>query len=303
MSSSPSGACSNCASISAASWFRRDRPRPAGRPRGSRCGRQGRGDQAHRREPRSPALHRQVVLGADRRREASPFPSPLLQRRSPGTVGCACSTAAGTGGSSSSVSRTTPPRNSGSGRTRRSSASSERSCVEGVILVKFWLHISDEEQLAPIPGPRGRTAEALETHRRGLAQPRQEPRLRRCRRGRVRPHRSRARSLGRDRRRAEALRPGCRRRTAQRTDRSRNATVGCRSARPRTDLRGGVGAGREGVVAGCVMGRRRSGVPGVTRRGVLFRGPGGCEPGEGCCPAAGIAIATVSMVRRAGSRE
>ena len=36
---------------------------------------------------------------------------------------------------------------SGAGPTRRSSASSARSRCEGLILVKFWLHISDDEQL------------------------------------------------------------------------------------------------------------------------------------------------------------
>ena len=38
-------------------------------------------------------------------------------------------------------------RSSGHGRTTRSSSSSAHSCIEGLILVKFWLHISDEEQL------------------------------------------------------------------------------------------------------------------------------------------------------------
>ena len=49
---------------------------------------------------------------------------------------------------------------------------------EGVILVKVWLHISAEEQLEAVRAAARRSAEALEAHRRGLAQPRQARRLR-----------------------------------------------------------------------------------------------------------------------------
>ena len=57
------------------------------------------------------------------------------------------STARGTGACSSSASRASPPRPSGSAPTARSTTSSARSCDDGMILVKFWLHVSDEEQL------------------------------------------------------------------------------------------------------------------------------------------------------------
>ena len=62
---------------------------------------------------------------------------------------------------------------------------------EGLILVKLWLHISDEEQLRRFNGRAARSAAVVEDHRRGLAQPPAQSGLRRRRRGHVRPHRSR----------------------------------------------------------------------------------------------------------------
>ena len=48
----------------------------------------------------------------------------------------------------------------------------ERTLVlEGVILIKFWMHISDEEQLRRASRSASRSAQALEADRRGLAQP------------------------------------------------------------------------------------------------------------------------------------
>ena len=43
--------------------------------------------------------------------------------------------------------------------------------AEGMVLVKFWLHISEDEQLRRFRRPRAGSAQALEAHRRGLAQP------------------------------------------------------------------------------------------------------------------------------------
>ena len=55
----------------------------------------------------------------------------------------------------------------------------ERTLVlEGLMLVKLWLHISDEEQLRAVPLPRGRSAPAVEADRGGLAQPGEEPGVR-----------------------------------------------------------------------------------------------------------------------------
>ena len=62
----------------------------------------------------------------------------------------------------------------------------ERTLVlEGLILVKLWLHISDEEQLARFRS-RGRPAAALEADPGRLAQSAPEPRLRRGHGGSVR---------------------------------------------------------------------------------------------------------------------
>ena len=66
----------------------------------------------------------------------------------------------------------------------------ERSLVaEGMILVKFWLHISAEEQLGASRRAQGDPLKALEAHRRGLAQPRASvpPTRRRSRRCSTRP--------------------------------------------------------------------------------------------------------------------
>ena len=84
----------------------------------------------------------------------------------------------------------------------------ERTLVlEGMILVKFWMHISDEEQLRRFETPLGRRAEALEAHRRGLAQPRQATAsTTQAAEDMFRLHRPRARALGPHRGRAEALR-------------------------------------------------------------------------------------------------
>ena len=50
----------------------------------------------------------------------------------------------------------------------------EHSLVaEGMVLVKLWLHISDEEQLEALQGAREGPAQELEADRRGLAQPRE----------------------------------------------------------------------------------------------------------------------------------
>ena len=65
-------------------------------------------------------------------------------------------------------------------------ASSARSATEGGMLVKFWMHISPEEQLQAIREAPGRPAEELEDHRRRLAQPREAAALRGGGRGHAR---------------------------------------------------------------------------------------------------------------------
>ena len=45
--------------------------------------------------------------------------------------------------------------------------------AEGMILVKFWMHVSPEEQLRRFEKRRRRPLQGVETHRRGLAQPRE----------------------------------------------------------------------------------------------------------------------------------
>ena len=78
---------------------------------------------------------------------------------------------------------------------------------EGMILVKLWLHISDEEQLKRFKRRREGPAEGLEADRRGLAQPREARRVRGGGRGHARPHGPAVRPVAPDRGRLEALRP------------------------------------------------------------------------------------------------
>ena len=48
--------------------------------------------------------------------------------------------------------------------------------AEGMIMIKLWMHVSDEEQLARFEARAGDPLEELEAHRRGLAQPREATR-------------------------------------------------------------------------------------------------------------------------------
>ena len=93
-------------------------------------------------------------------------------------------------------------------RLRRDPLPFERTLVlEGMILVKFWMHLSDKEQLRRFEARSSGPAEAMEADRRGLAQP--GPQTRKYKSGRggdVRAHRPRARALGHHRGRTEALR-------------------------------------------------------------------------------------------------
>ena len=78
---------------------------------------------------------------------------------------------------------------------------------EGMVLVKLWLHISDEEQLKRFERRQKDPLKSVEADRRGLAQPRQARRLRGGGRGHARPHRPARCPVAPDRGRLEALRP------------------------------------------------------------------------------------------------
>ena len=82
-----------------------------------------------------------------RGREAPPLPVAVLPHSCPGGAGWPSSTAPGTGGCWSSGSRASPPREQWL-RAYDEINSFERTLAdEGMILVKFWLHISEQEQL------------------------------------------------------------------------------------------------------------------------------------------------------------
>ena len=155
---------------------------------------QGRRDQAAGRPARPAPRPRRPVRGADPRREAPPLPlallagaarlgrdgrlRPLLVRARAGRAGRGVRHA----------------RSSGGAPTTRSTASSATLADEGMILIKFWMHISAEEQLKRFERAREGPAEDLEADRRGLAQPREARRLRGGGRGHARAHRASSRT-------------------------------------------------------------------------------------------------------------
>ena len=61
---------------------------------------------------------------------------------------------------------------SGCAPTTRSTHFERSLTDEGTILIKFWMHISDAEQLRALREAREEPAQGLEAHRGGLAQPR-----------------------------------------------------------------------------------------------------------------------------------
>ena len=77
---------------------------------------------------------------------------------------------------------------------------------DGMIIVKLFLHISDGRAAQALRAPPQGSAEDVEAHRRGLAQPREAPGLRGRARGDVRAHRHRARAVADRPGRVQALR-------------------------------------------------------------------------------------------------
>ena len=100
---------------------------------------------------------------------------------------------------------------------------------EGMILIKFWLHISEQEQLRRFQRRGRRPAEDLEADRGGLAQPGEADRLPRGGRGHAGSHRPASRPLARGRRRLQTPRPGRGDQHGHRADRGGDEAVGLRA--------------------------------------------------------------------------
>ena len=112
-----------------------------------------------------------------------------------------CWTAAGTGGCWSSGSRDSPPWSSLAAGLLRDRRHGDASlAAEGTILVKFWMHVSPEEQLRRFEKRRDDPLQVVEAHRRGLAQPREAVGVRGRRRGHAGAHRPPGRAVARRRR-------------------------------------------------------------------------------------------------------
>ena len=125
----------------------------------------------------------------------------------------------------------------------------ERTLVlEGMILVKFWMHISDDEQLRRF---ERREADPLKRWKLTAEDWRNRAKNRRVRRGGrgpVREDRPRPRAVGHHRRRAEALRPRRRPRSSQRPHRGGHESLGFRRPRPRRSHVLKISTGRSGQI-------------------------------------------------------
>ena len=103
----------------------------------------------------------------------------------------------------------------------------ERTLVaEGMIMVKFWMHVSEEEQLKRFERRARRPAQAVEAHRRGLAQPGEAAGVRGRGRGDAGPDRHAAGALVPGRGRQQAVGPG----QGGGDGRARRSKTGCASA-------------------------------------------------------------------------
>ena len=124
-------------------------PGPEGRRalRGPRHRRQGRDDQADHREDSTPACvpHRRPAArrpSASGRSGTSSATSPTC----PPPARSSSSTAAGTTAPASSASWASAPRRSTRSSCAPARSSSEMLLRSGIILIKYWLSVSDEEQ-------------------------------------------------------------------------------------------------------------------------------------------------------------
>ena len=167
--------------------------------------RQGRRHQAPGRAARRPPRPRQVVRRADARREAPPLPAPLRPR------------AAGLGRHGRARSHVVRARARRARRgLRHRGAVAARLPRDRRLRAHARRRRHDHRQALPahlrgraaqaLRAPPPGSAEGVEAHRRGLAQPREAPGLRGRARGDVRAHRHRARAVADRPGRVQALR-------------------------------------------------------------------------------------------------
>ena len=156
---------------------------------------QGRGHQAPRRAARPAPRARGAVRGAHPRREAPPLPLALLAgaprlgrhgRARPLLV------RARAGGAAWRASR---PSTSGSARTTRSWSFERSLALEGMILIKFWIHISEDEQLKRFKKRESDPLKSWKLTDEDWRNREKRAGLRAGRGGHARPHRPRARPL------------------------------------------------------------------------------------------------------------
>ena len=118
------------------------------RLRGQRRGRQGGRDPSGDPRARRALLRRRAHRGAHRGGARAAVSLAVLAARARSRATSRSSIAAGTGASSSSASKGSPRSPTGCAPTARSSSSKRRSSRSGIVVVKFWLAIGQDEQLA-----------------------------------------------------------------------------------------------------------------------------------------------------------
>ena len=128
-------------------WVRADRRADRRDLRGTRRRGQGRRDQADHAVP-EPARHARIVaLPTPTEREHDAVVLPAVRRRtSPRPARSSCSTGPGTTAPASSTSRGSAPAEEYPGSSTRCPIFERLLVEDGIILLKYWFSVSDEEQ-------------------------------------------------------------------------------------------------------------------------------------------------------------
>ena len=167
---------------------------------------QGRRDQAARGAARHAPRARGPVRGADTGREAPPLPVALLAAAARAGAGWPCSTAPGTGGCWSSGWRASR-REEEWRRAYGEIVELERTlAAEGMVLIKFFLHLSEEEQLKRFEERRDDPLKAWKLTPDDWENRRKRAAVRGGDRGDARAHRPRGGALGAGRGREQEVR-------------------------------------------------------------------------------------------------
>ena len=119
-------------------------------------------DQAHHRAAQPAHLPRRGARHADRDASAGSGTSSATSRICRPRARSSCSTAAGTTAPASSASWASAPTRSTAEFLRACPLFEEMLVRSGIILVKYWFSVNDEEQERALPGAHAQSDQALE---------------------------------------------------------------------------------------------------------------------------------------------